>query len=166
MLYHRCRKQCWCRFSSIGDIAGALTYNSASAVSQTLLTWHQCYLRHADDASVRDSVDAVSAAFQTPLEYKSDNADSDHESLKLKGTVQWDCLLPIFSLMDSSQAPYSVFRDFSNLASSQWDIRDFFIDSPLLFISESRYSSYCLLRRVATLRIILAGSRYILELSA
>jgi hypothetical protein len=123
-------------------------------VSQTLLTWHQCYLRHADNASVRDIVDAVSAAFQTPLKYKSDNSDSDHESLNLKGTVQWDCLLPIFSLMDSSQAPYSVFRDFSNLASSQWDIHDFFIDSPLSFISESRHSSYCLLRRIVTFCII------------
>ncbi len=40
------------------------------------------------------------------------------ELLALKGTVQRDFLPPIFSLIDSSQAIYSVYKDFSNLASN------------------------------------------------
>ncbi len=50
--------------------------------------------------------------------------------------------------MDSSQAPYSVFIDFSNLASNSRRYSRFFIDSLLLFIAESQFSSYCLIRRV------------------
>jgi hypothetical protein len=34
----------------------------------------------------------------------------------------------------------------------------FLINSPLLFIAESQYSPYCLIRRVATLRFIITGS--------
>jgi hypothetical protein len=71
-------------------------------------------------------------------------------------------LPPIFSQMGSSQAPYSVFKDFSNLASNSMRYSRFFIDSPLLFTAESLYSPYCLLQTVATLRIILAGSHYLL----
>jgi hypothetical protein len=67
--------------------------------------------------------------------------------------------------MDSCQAPYPVLKDFSNLASSRRYSR-FLIDSPLLFMAESQYSSYCLIRRVVTLRITKAGSHYLLELSA
>ncbi len=85
---------------------------------------------------------------------------------RLKGTVQRDFLPPIFSQMDFSQAPYSVFKDFSNLASNSRRYSRFLIDSPLLFIAESQYSPYCLERRVATLRFIIAGSHYLLELSA
>ncbi len=84
----------------------------------------------------------------------------------LKGTVQWDFLSEIFSLMESSQAPYSVFKDFSNLASNSVRYSRFLIDSPQYFIPESSYSPYCLLRRVVTLRIILAGSHHLLALSA
>jgi hypothetical protein len=84
----------------------------------------------------------------------------------LKGTVQRDFLPPIFSQMDCSQAPYSVFKDFSNLASNSRRYSRFLIDSPLLFIAESQYSAYCLVRRVATLQFIIAGSHYLLELSA
>ncbi len=85
---------------------------------------------------------------------------------QLKGTVQRDFLPPIFSQMDCSQAPYSVFKDFSNLASNLRRYLRFFIDSPLLFLAQSQYSPYCLVRRVATLRFIIAGSHYLLELSA
>jgi hypothetical protein len=88
------------------------------------------------------------------------------QRLTLKGTVQRDFLPPIFSQMDFSQAPYSVFKDFSNLASNSRRYSRFLIDSPLLFIAESQYSPYCLVRRVATLRFIIAGSHYLLELSA
>ncbi len=84
----------------------------------------------------------------------------------LKGTVQRDFYLRFFSQMDFSQAPYSVFKDFSNLASNSRRYSQFFIDSPLLFIAESQYSPYCLIRRVATLRFIVVGSHYLLELSA
>jgi hypothetical protein len=84
----------------------------------------------------------------------------------LKGTVQRDFLSPIFSLIESSQAPYSVFKDFSNLASNSVGYSRFLIDSPQYFIAESPYSPYCLLRRVVTLRIILAGSHHLLALSA
>jgi hypothetical protein len=84
----------------------------------------------------------------------------------LKGTVQRDFLSPIFSRMESSQAPYTVFKDFSNLASNSVRYSRFLIDSPQYFIAESPYSPYCLLRRVVTLRIILAGSHHLLELSA
>jgi hypothetical protein len=49
----------------------------------------------------------------------------------LKGTVQRDFLPPSFSLMDSSQATYSVFKDFSNLASNSVRYSGFLIDSPL-----------------------------------
>ncbi len=65
-----------------------------------------------------------------------------------------------------SQASYSVFKDFSNLASNLRRYSRFFIDSPLLFIAESECSPYCLIRRVETLRFIIAGSHYLLELSA
>jgi hypothetical protein len=61
----------------------------------------------------------------------------------LKGTVQQDFLPPICSQMDSSQAPYSVFKDFSNLASKSRRYLQFLIDSSLLFIAESRYSPFC-----------------------
>jgi hypothetical protein len=88
------------------------------------------------------------------------------QRLTLNGTVQQDFLPSIFSQMDSSQAPYSVFKDFSNLALNSRRYSRFFIDSPLLFIAESQYSPYCLIRRVATLRFIIAGSHYWLELSA
>ncbi len=84
----------------------------------------------------------------------------------VKGTVQRDFLPPIFSQMDFSQTPYSVFKDFSNLASNSRRYSRFFIDSPLLFIAESQYSPYCLMHRVATLRFIKAGNHYLLELSA
>jgi hypothetical protein len=70
--------------------------------------------------------------------------------LLLKGTVQRDLLSPIFSLIESSQAPYSVFNDFSNLASNSVRYSRFLIDSPQYFISESPYSLYCLLQRVVT----------------
>jgi hypothetical protein len=83
-----------------------------------------------------------------------------------KGTVQLDFLSPIFSLMESSQAPLSVFNDFSNLASNSVRYSGFLIDSPQYFIAESPYSPYCLLRRIVTLRIILAGSHHLLALSA
>jgi hypothetical protein len=86
--------------------------------------------------------------------------------IDVKGTVQRDFLPQIFSQMDFSQALYSVFKDFSNLASNLRRYSRFLIDSPLLFIAESRYSLYCLVRRVATLRFIIAGSYYLLELSA
>jgi hypothetical protein len=82
-----------------------------------------------------------------------------------KGTVQRDFLSPIFSLMESSQAPYSVFKNFSNLALNSVRYSRFLIDSPQYFIAESPYSPYCLLRRVVTLRIILAGSHHLLALS-
>ncbi len=72
----------------------------------------------------------------------------------IKGTVQRDFLSPIFSLMESSQAPHSVFKDFSNLASNSVRYFRFLIDSPQYFIAESPYSPYCLLWRVVTLRII------------
>ncbi len=88
------------------------------------------------------------------------------ESILLKGTVQRDFLPPIFSQMDCSQAPYSIFKDFSNLASNSRRYSRFLIDSPLLFTAESQYSPYCLVHRVATLRFIIAGSHYLLELSA
>ncbi len=83
-----------------------------------------------------------------------------------KGTVQRDFLSPIFSLMESSQAPYSVFKDFQNLAPNSVRYSRFFIDSPQYFIAESPYSPYCLLRRVMTLRIILAGIHHLFALSA
>ncbi len=61
-----------------------------------------------------------------------------HEGLALfKGTVQRDFLTPIFSQMDSSQALYSVFKDYSNLASNSMRYSRFFIDFLLLFIAES-----------------------------
>jgi hypothetical protein len=72
------------------------------------------------------------------------------------GIVQQDCFLSTFSSMDSSQAVYLVFKDISNLIG----YLKFLIDSRLLFIAESRYSLYCLLQRVATLRIALAWSHY------
>jgi hypothetical protein len=84
----------------------------------------------------------------------------------IKGTVQRDFLPLFFSQMDFSQAPYSVFKDFPNLASNSKRYSRFLIDSPLLFIAESQYSAYCLIRRVATLRFIITGSHYSLELSA
>jgi hypothetical protein len=84
----------------------------------------------------------------------------------IKRTVQRDFLPPIFSQMDFSQAPHSVFKDFSNLTSNLRRYSRFLIDSPLLLIAESRYSLYCLIRRVATLLFIIAGSHYLLELSA
>ncbi len=86
--------------------------------------------------------------------------------LYIKGTVQRDFLSPIFSLMESSQAPYSVFKDFSTLASNSRRYSRFFIDSPQYFIAESPNSPYCLLRRVVTPRIILAGSHHLLALYA
>ncbi len=82
------------------------------------------------------------------------------------GTVQRDFLPPIFSQMDSSHDSYLVFKDFSNLASNSMSYLRFLIDSPLLFIAESLYSPYCLLQRVATLRIILERNHFLLELSA
>jgi hypothetical protein len=90
-----------------------------------------------------------------------------HESLfemELKGQSRF--LPPIFSQMDFSKAPYSVFKDFSNLVSNSMRYLRFFIDSLLLFIAESRYSPYCVIQRVATLHIIFAGKHYLLELSA
>ncbi len=84
----------------------------------------------------------------------------------LEGTVQRDFLSPIFSLMESSQVPFSVFNDFSNLASNLVRYSRFLIDSRQYFIAESPYSLYCLLWRVVTLRIILAGSHHLLALSA
>ncbi len=92
--------------------------------------------------------------------------DFTKSAVILKGTVQRDFLSPIFSLMESSQAPYSVFKDFSNLASNSVRYSRLLIDSPQYFIAESPYSLYCLLRRVVTLRIILAGSHHLLEFSA
>jgi hypothetical protein len=68
--------------------------------------------------------------------------------------------------MESSQAPYSVFNDFSNLALNSVRYSRFLIDSAQYFIVESPYSPYCLLRRVVTLHIILAGSHHLLALSA
>jgi hypothetical protein len=68
--------------------------------------------------------------------------------------------------MESSQAPFSVFNDFSNLASNSVRYSRFLIDSPQYFTAESPYSPYCLLRRVVTLRIILAGSHHLLALYA
>ncbi len=73
----------------------------------------------------------------------------------IKGTVQRDFFTSAFSQMDSSQASYLVFKDFSNLAFNSMRQQQFLIDSPLLSIAESLYSPYRLLRRVATLRIIL-----------
>jgi hypothetical protein len=68
--------------------------------------------------------------------------------------------------MESSQAPYSIFNDFSNLASNSVRYSRFLIDSPQYFIVESPHSPYCLPWRVVTLRIILAGSHHLLALSA
>ncbi len=68
--------------------------------------------------------------------------------------------------MESSQAPYSVFKEFSNFASNSVRYSRFLIDSPQYFIAESPYSPYCLLRRDVTLRIILPGSHHLLALSA
>ncbi len=48
-----------------------------------------------------------------------------------KGTVQRDFLPPIFSLIDSSQAPYSAFKGFPNLASNSERYSRFLIDSLL-----------------------------------
>jgi hypothetical protein len=117
--------------------------------------------------------------FENNLEYESGGREGTFDEKKqnwkirckctvlyLKGTVQRDFLPPFFSQIDFSQAPYSVFKDFSNLASNSKRYSRFLIDSPLLFIAESRYSPYCLIRRVATLRFIIAGSHYLLELSA
>jgi hypothetical protein len=56
-----------------------------------------------------------------------------------KGTVQRDFLSPIFSLMESSQAPYSVFKDFSNLASNSVRYSRFFIDSRRVHIPRIVY---------------------------
>jgi hypothetical protein len=53
--------------------------------------------------------------------------------------------------MDSFQASYSEFKGFPNLASNLMRYSRFLIVTPLLFIAESRYSPYCLLRRVAFL---------------
>jgi hypothetical protein len=75
----------------------------------------------------------------------------------LKGTVQRDFTTTIFSQMDSSQAPIYIFKDFANLASNSRRYSRFLIDSPLLFIGESRCSPYCLLRRVSTPRIVYSG---------
>jgi hypothetical protein len=71
----------------------------------------------------------------TPPSYLNDSP--------FKGTFQQDFLPPIFSQMDSFQAPYSVFKDFLNLASNLRRYSRFFIHSPLLFILESPYSLYC-----------------------
>jgi hypothetical protein len=66
----------------------------------------------------------------------------------------------------SLQNLYSVFKDFSNLVLNSMRYSQFFIDSPPLFIAESRYSPYSLVRKVVTLCIVLVGSHYLLELSA
>ncbi len=71
----------------------------------------------------------------TPPSYLNDSP--------FKGTFQRDFLPPICSQMDSFQAPYSVFKDFLNLASNLRRYSRFFIHSPLLFILESPYSLYC-----------------------
>jgi hypothetical protein len=55
----------------------------------------------------------------------------------LKGTVQRDFLSPIFSLMESSQAPYLVFNDFSNFASNSVRYSQFLIDSAVFYSGES-----------------------------
>ncbi len=55
----------------------------------------------------------------------------------IKGTGQRDFLPPIFSLMDSSQATYSIFKDFSNLASNSVRYSQFFINSAKIFSRES-----------------------------
>ncbi len=87
-------------------------------------------------------------------------------SFSLKKGQPTRFLPPICSQMDFYQAPQWVFKDFLNLASNSRRYLRFFIDSPLLFIVESQYSPYCLIRRVATLRFIREGSHYLLELSA
>ncbi len=51
--------------------------------------------------------------------------------VSFKGTVERDFFSPIFSLMDSSQATYSVFKDLSNLASNSVRYSRFLIDSLL-----------------------------------
>jgi hypothetical protein len=83
-----------------------------------------------------------------------------------KETVQRDILPPIFSQTDSSQVPYSVLKYFLNMAINSRRFLHFLIDPPLLFIAESPNSPYCSIPRVSTIRIIIAGSHYLLELSA
>jgi hypothetical protein len=53
------------------------------------------------------------------------------KNAQLKGTVQRYFLSPIFALMDSSQATYSVYKDFLNLASNSVRYSQFLIESPL-----------------------------------
>jgi hypothetical protein len=121
----------------------------------------------------------IYSIFENNLEYESGGREGTFDEKKqnwkirckctvlyLKGTVQRDFLPLFFSQIDFSQAPYSVFKDFSNLASNSRRYSRFLIDSPLLFIAESRYSLHCLIRRVATLRFIIAGSHCLLGLSA
>ncbi len=92
--------------------------------------------------------------------------EGDDDISDVKGTVQRELFPPHFSQLDSFQASSSVFENFSNLASNSMRYSQFSIDSLLLFIAESRYSPYHVLQRVATLHIVVAGSHYLLELSA
>jgi hypothetical protein len=54
-----------------------------------------------------------------------------------KGTVQRVFYTPIFSQMDSSQAPCSVFKDFSNLASNSMIFAIFDWLSAIIYSAES-----------------------------
>jgi hypothetical protein len=49
------------------------------------------------------------------------------ELFVLEGTVQRDFSPPLFSVVDSSQASYSVFKDFSILASNAMRYSQFFL---------------------------------------
>jgi hypothetical protein len=61
----------------------------------------------------------------------------------LKGAVHEDFLLPIISLMGSSQDLFSVSEDISKLASN---LKRYLLS----FIRESLYSPYCLMWRITT----------------
>jgi hypothetical protein len=74
--------------------------------------------------------------------------------------------LHFFHRWTPPQASFLIFIDFSNLAPNLMRYSQFLIDSPILFIAESRYSRYCLLWRVEILRITLVRSHYLLVLSA
>jgi hypothetical protein len=86
-------------------------------------------------------------------------------SLAITHTVQQDFF---YDFLTDGLLPslLLVLKDFPKLTSNLRRYSRFLIDSLFLFFAECRHSPYCLIRRVATLRIIIAGSHYLLELSA
>ncbi len=84
----------------------------------------------------------------------------------LKGQSNEIFYLRFFHRWTSPKPLTRYLKIFSNLASNSRRYSRFLIDSPLLLIAESQYSPYCFIRRVVTLRFIIAESHYLLELSA